>query len=427
MVNKKFSDYQLDSRNILQSYIQQQRYKRKSPQKANPKSFKFWGLINFELVVGFIYYLCYLFSSKPAFTTYTSEHNGIFRIGLDEFKVGLLSDWASATDVSQKSARQLATKECAFTIHMGDIYYVGEAAEVLDNFCKENGEWNYGSLGSFAIPGNHEYFSNAKGFYEVLLPLMGINSDHSHLKQESSFFCLENDFWRIIALDTGYHSVKNSIIKLTLGQDAHLDNKLIEWLKSTVQIENDNRGIIILTHHQPKSAFEEFYPRISQQLTDVIGSNRNLLWFWGHEHRLAFFGVDAKKDTLKAFGRCIGNGGMPVVIGKDDQLFPPNENAEAHSLVAYDSRINKIYGQDFKLNTKILGFNGYTTFAFDKEHLYIEYFDIENNGPLITENWKVDQSNGDLIGAIKENIPGTLEISRNMNLQHAVTIQNIST
>ncbi|MBU3745553.1 MAG: hypothetical protein FGM61_13590, partial [Sediminibacterium sp.] len=399
--------------------MQQQRHKRKSTIADGRDTKRFWGLLNFEKLIAFLYWVYYLLSSKPVFRTYKGGHKGIFNIGLDNFKVGLLSDWASATDVSQKAANQLGTKDCSVTIHMGDIYYVGHKEEILENFCPEKGDWNYGSLGSLAIPGNHEYFSDAKGFYDVLLPLMGIMQNNIHLQQESGFFCLENEFWRIIALDTGYHSVKDSIIKLTLWQDAHLDKKLIQWLKETVQIEKDHRGIIIVTHHQPKSGFEEIYPRITEQLTEIIGTSRKVLWFWGHEHRLAFFGVDAKKDQLKAFGRCIGHGGMPVVIGKNDQKFLPNENAAEQSLVAYDERDNNIYGTEFQLTSKMLGFNGYATLTLDRQKLCVEYFDIENNDPLVRENWEVDLSNGALTGSIIENKPGILKLYRSVNLEQA--------
>ncbi|MEI8111192.1 MAG: hypothetical protein WCH59_09405 [Chitinophagia bacterium] len=67
-------------------------------------------MLNLELIYGIFYYICYLLSSKTAFKTYTGEHKGIVRIRLDSFKVVLLSDWATATDVSQKSADLLGSK-----------------------------------------------------------------------------------------------------------------------------------------------------------------------------------------------------------------------------------------------------------------------------------------------------------------------------
>ena len=35
----------------------------------------------------------------------------------------------------------------------------------------------------------------------------------------------------------------------------------------------------------------------------------------------SYYGAHEKRDQLTAFGRCIGHSGMPVVIGKNGQLF----------------------------------------------------------------------------------------------------------
>jgi len=424
MGKKHFSNYQTHSRNILHSYVQHVRHKKQPSKDDTRDAIRFWRFIKLEYLIGFGYFLKYLFSSKPFFRTYSSAHQGIFSFEQENFTIGLISDWASATDVSEKVAEQLAEKECSVTIHMGDIYYVGHKEEVLDNFCKERGDWCYGNLGSFAIPGNHEYFSDGSGFYDTLLPLMGIQKGNEFLQQESGYFCLENQYWRIIGLDTGYHSVKDSIIKLPIWQDAHLEAKMIKWLKEVVCIEKDNRGIILLTHHQPKSAFEEFHPKIYEALSEIFGSDRKIIWFWGHEHRLSFYGVNAKKDKLKAFGRCIGHGGMPVVIGKNGQLFTPNElDANKQSLIAVDGRINPEYNDDFTFSEKILGFNGFTTLEFKQERISINYFSVKDSEALITEKWEVNLTNGQLKGSIQENVPGTLTLYNNESLDNAVRIQ----
>ena len=72
----------------------------------------------------------------------------------------------------------------------------------------------------------------------------------------------------------------------------------------------------------------------------------------------------------------------------------------------------------------MLGFNGYATLVLDKQKLCIEYFDIENSNPLVTENWEVDLSNGALTGSIKENKPGILKLPRSVTLEQAVTVLN---
>jgi hypothetical protein len=52
------------------------------------------------------------------------------------------------------------------------------------------------------------------------------------------------------------------------------------------------------------------YPKPAKQLAEFFFGPA--LWFWGHEHRMAIneeFGIDG---GIRAFGRCVGHGGMPV-------------------------------------------------------------------------------------------------------------------
>jgi hypothetical protein len=255
---------------------------------------------------------------------------------------------------------------------------------------------------------------------------MGVWEGEKKWVQESGFFCLENKYWRIIGLDTGYHSVKKTIIKLTLGQDARLDDVMIEWLKSKVQpfAPLDNRGIILLTHHQPKSAFEGTYERIVQQLIPILGNQRSFIWFWGHEHRLAFYGVNAEKDELKAFGRCIGHGGMPVELGNQVELDEPQAiRASQQSLVFYDQRINMNHSELKSLANEMVGFNGYATIDLDHEKATIQHYDVENEMPLVTETWQVNMNSGQLTGAIEIHATG-LTFYNNADPSDAVKIRS---
>jgi hypothetical protein len=112
--------------------------------------------------------------------------------------------------------------------------------------------------------------------------------------------------------------------------------------------------------------------------------------------------VYEKKDHLTAFSRCIGHGGMPVVIGKNGQLFPPkNMDAEQQTLIAFDERVNPEYEDDIKLSSKMLGYNGFATLELQQEQLSINYFTVNNSEVIITEKWKIDLSNGQLQGSIQ--------------------------
>lgn len=395
-------------RSELQSHIKEvQREKELAPRDNAWLKLKFNLLVIFELPIGIFYYVLYIFSKKKPMRTYTKPHQGIFPVLDNRCSIGLLSDWASYSSKSISTGNKLKEHDCDFTIHLGDIYYVGSRKDVLLNFGPQ-GAWPWGKKGSFAIPGNHEYFSNADGFFHELLPNMGIKHGANRLEQESGFFCLENNFWRIIGLDTGYHSVKDSIIKLTLGQDARLDEHILQWLKEKVKpfAPGDNRGIILLTHHQPKSAFESTYDRIAQQLIPIFGDKKSFLWFWGHEHRLAFYGVDSEKDTLKSFGRCIGHGGMPVDLGNAVELDAPHrDRANNQSLIFHDQRINPKHDELKKQANEVVGYNGYATIDLDQNQAIVRYYDDENPQPLVTETWQINTENGDLKGAIQVHEP----------------------
>jgi hypothetical protein len=131
-----------------------------------------------------------------------------------------------------------------------------------------------------------------------------------------------------------------------------------------------------------------------------------------------------KKHLLSAFGRCIEHSGMPVVIGKHVHLFPPKiMDANQQSLIAFDERVNTEYEDDFKLSSKMLGYNGFATLELQQEQLSINYFTVNNSEALITEKWEVDLTNLQLIGSIQENIPGTLTLYNTNSLNNAVRIQ----
>ncbi len=48
-------------------------------------------------------------------------------------------------------------------------------------------------------------YARGTSYFDTLLPKMGMTGQSP---QRASFFCLENEHWQIIALDTGYNSIK---------------------------------------------------------------------------------------------------------------------------------------------------------------------------------------------------------------------------
>lgn len=349
------------------------------------------------------YYLRSRFSPKHAYPAYISPDTGIYmltkELPSDDGPVCLavVADWATDTLESIEISSKIAAHSPDYTIHMGDTYYVGAPQEIASNFTDAGNPWVRGKVGSFALLGNHEMFAQGIAFFDHLLQTLGIRDRDSgkYNGQRAGFFCLENDHWRVLGLDTGYHSISKPIIELVVGADCHFDDILIKWLKEIVRITDplDKRGILILTHHQYVTAFksETEYQKPAAQLAELIGENRSVLWLWGHEHKFSMFEKTHVDGGVTAYGRCIGHGGMPVEIHSNEFTMDPK--AKGYSkLVMVDRR--KKRGTD----QYPLGYNGYALIKIHAEELRISYYDYD--ALLIEEIWKVDDQ-GMIKGAIQ--------------------------
>jgi hypothetical protein len=362
-------------------------------------------------------YLKWVFHPKHKFQDYqdSSGEKGVYPLQAESvagdpdanspIRVSIAGDWGSGTSEAEQVAEHMDGFKPHYTIHLGDIYYVGDREEVNENCLGkvESNEsiqpvrWPHGSIGSFALNGNHEMYANGNAYFDLFLPTLGVlgSEEGRRYGQKASFFCLQHKFWRIIGLDTGYNSVGFPILEYIplirrlrgIGATCELPGPLIEWLRELLHSSEDNRGLILLSHHQYYSAFEKGYPLPARQLVEFI--NRPVLWFWGHEHRLAIYGKYGLPDGIEAYGRCVGHGGFPVTPGQ------PDRNRES-PLVCYDDRkYETVEGCD-------LGFNGFVNLTFQGNKLSVDYRDL-NDQSLFKENWEVEN------GVIKGNTPQIID------------------
>jgi hypothetical protein len=327
-------------------------------------------------------YLRHIFQSRRPLASYPIDHTGIYRLP-DEVLVALASDWGTGTDSAYKVADQITEADPDVTIHLGDVYYSGTEEEYRSYFMAP-GCWPRGKLkpadeaaaaGTYVLNANHEMYSGGRGYFDVALP---------GLQQEASYFCLENDHWRIIAVDTGYHCTRGlkKILGFIFGDKTRLDPATVAWLDRVIlQDQADRRPIILLSHHQWFSAFDDRdYPTIGEQLQPYL--DRVALWFWGHEHRLAGYTAFAPKGT-KVRARCIGHGGMPIELGWTRQKMP--------AAVFSDQRQAPLSPDGAKI-----GFCGFALLEFNAGQLVITYVD-ENGVALVRETWS--KQNGSLEGS----------------------------
>lgn len=307
-----------------------------------------------------------------------------------EIRVSVAGDWGTGTDEAAEVAEKMAAFSPHYTIHLGDVYYVGEKDEVEEN-CLGLPDpahsftpclWPLGSVGSFALNGNHEMYALGDAYFDVFLPALGMRPSPRSAPsgQKASFFCLENEFWRIIGLDTGYNSIGVPIFEYIFPPNCKLRSEELDWLQNRVNPKGDKRGLILLTHHQYCSTFDQEYPKAAQQLSKLI--DRPVLWLWGHEHRMAVYGKYSAAGGIETYGRCIGHGGMPVGIN-------PEIKRQDRPLVAYDNR------QYPSPENIVVGYNGFVNLTFKGTQLTLEYRDLKNH-LLLTEIWRID--NGTLRG-----------------------------
>jgi hypothetical protein len=345
----------------------------------------------------------YWFQEKYPFRDYRAPGNGnaIYSIE-DRATLSLVGDWGTGTDEAQEVANCVQKFSPDFSIHLGDVYFVGGETEIRENYLGEKTspyapvKWPVGKKGSFALSGNHEMYARGRGYYAALLPRMGLRNPDSDwgTGQWASFFCLENQYWRIVGLDTAYDGTqfdwgrmplfkRNKWIRTSIGfkPSCALPQPMLAWLKDIVNPEGDNRGLILLTHHGCYSAFGEWYQIPARQLASIV--RRPVLWFWGHEHRLAIYDKYAVPGGIEAYGRCIGHGGMPVERDCEPDIECP--------WLAWD---NRRYENGEKVN---VGYNGYVNLSFEGPSLHVEYRDLHCS-LLFTEDWSVDTLSGSLEG-----------------------------
>ena len=218
-------------------------------------------------------------------------------------RIALLSDWGTGTQEACAVAALLAQQRPDAVIHLGDIYFSGTAAECERHFLAPL-RAVLPDTRLFTLCGNHDVYSGGAGYYGLL----------RQIGQPASYFCLRSpDYsWQILGADTGLNDRNPfgehaSLTKLDEQEEAWHADKLRGFPGRT----------ILLSHHQPFSAFAQIGPQAERSPVNpwLMDAHARLSragridgWFWGHEHRLKLY---APYRGIAA-GRNIGYGAIPV-------------------------------------------------------------------------------------------------------------------
>jgi hypothetical protein len=212
----------------------------------------------------------------------------------------LVSDWGSgipralqiATAMRSSVEKALAQGRRCHLIHLGDVYYTGQAREYDKRFLEPwpvRPEDDLSRISSWCLNANHDMYSGGYAYFDHLL------ADPRFARQgRSSHFCLESDSWQIFGLDSAY-------------ADGELYGNQARWVAGERRKQPSKAGML-LTHHQPFSDFEQGTPAMLDSLKPVLDQNQIRAWFWGHEHRCALY---RRREQIE-YPRLIGHGGVPV-------------------------------------------------------------------------------------------------------------------
>lgn len=212
-------------------------------------------------------------------------------------RIAIVGDWGTGLPEAKALLEAIARKNPDIVIHIGDIYYSGTEFEVENYFWDIwKSTFDLTKVRTFTLAGNHDMYSGGGPYYQLI----------DELGQPASYFCLRNDDWQFIALDTGLHDDDALDARPT-----YLEDTEVEWLNDKVATANGRRTVLI-SHHQLFTAFENIGGQaVNTRLLGQVGSvlPQTTVWFWGHEHNQVIY-----KPWQGVLGRCVGHGAYPVGI-----------------------------------------------------------------------------------------------------------------
>jgi hypothetical protein len=230
------------------------------------------------------------------------------QIASDQVTIAIAGDWgtgdwrtssnpAPSTDVRT----HMAFLRPDITVHLGDVYYSGSSEEEQHELVML---WPAGLTGSFTLNSNHEMYSGAKPYFQV------IDKPPFDQQRGCSYFALETPHWVIVGLDTAYFSPEMGLYMNGLLYPEGAPNAQGGFLKEkAADAQAKGKSVILLSHH---NGFDDTGTTPNTLFNQVMSAFPNggspAYWYWGHEHFAAVYKPQGPSGTLC---RCCGHGALP--------------------------------------------------------------------------------------------------------------------
>lgn len=258
------------------------------------------------------------------YVRYRSLSDFVLPAPSSRLRLVLISDWGTGTQTARQVAALAARQRPDVVIHLGDIYYSGTKEECAAHFL-EPMRAAMPDAALFTLCGNHDVYSGGTGYYGLL----------QQIGQPASYFCLRSpdDTWQVLAADTGLND-RDPLDEA--GALTRIDPLEERWHAD--KLRGFPGQTILLSHHQPFSAFAQIGPASPRNPVNpnLIATHGRLAregridaWFWGHEHRLRLY---APYRGIGA-GRNIGYGAVPIQAAPSP-LLPLPDLADPPGLAA---------------------------------------------------------------------------------------------
>ena len=264
-------------------------------------SYSLFAVLDIGWSLAFIDYLLldmgyttkHAFNTSP--TTINISQQNTLRVGLTgDWGTGPYTDGNLVLSPSQMIGVMMAALAPDMSIHLGDVYYAGDASEEQERLVNCT---MIAPLGNFTLNSNHEMYDGANGLFGTSLTPKTVFAKQNG----TTFFSITFGNWIIIGLDTAYYDSSTLFMVGAITDPNQI--KLLQQAGAT------NKKIFLVTHHNPLNEQGNTKTPLWGQVVTALGRNPDY-WYWGHVHNGIVYSPSSAGGSVAC--RCLGNGGIPI-------------------------------------------------------------------------------------------------------------------